>query len=146
DAKSSTRERLSQHEVDPNCSGCHRLMDPIGFGFENYDAIGRYRTMDGGQPVDARGEINGVADATGSFDGVVELGQRLSASATVQECMARQWFRFFLARFEQDADRCSVQHLVEAFRGAESSLTALPEAVLRTDAFLYRRPITQEKP
>jgi hypothetical protein len=40
----STRERLSQHEVDPACSGCHQLMDPIGFGLENYDAIGRFRS------------------------------------------------------------------------------------------------------
>jgi hypothetical protein len=146
DADSSTRERLAQHEVDPSCSSCHRLIDPIGFGFENFDAIGRYRTQDGGQAVDARGEIVGIADAGGQFDGVVELGQRLAQSATVQECVARQWFRFFMARFEQDADRCSMQRVVQAFRGAESALTALPEAVLRTDAFLYRRPLNQVEP
>jgi hypothetical protein len=121
-------------------------MDPIGFGFEHYDAIGQYRTMDGNEPVDARGEISSAPDVNGSFDGVVELGQRLSQSATVQECMARQWFRFFLARFEQDIDHCSVQRLVDAFRSAESSLSVLPEAVLRTDAFLYRRPTAQVKP
>ncbi|HEY3593720.1 MAG TPA: DUF1592 domain-containing protein, partial [Polyangiaceae bacterium] len=42
----STRQRLSQHETDPSCSGCHSLMDPIGFGFESFDAIGRYRNTD----------------------------------------------------------------------------------------------------
>ncbi|KYF96736.1 hypothetical protein BE20_40020 [Sorangium cellulosum] len=141
DASSSTRERLAQHEVDPSCSGCHQLLDPIGFGFEHYDALGRYRELDGGKPVDASGKVVATRDMNGQFVGVAELGERLAGSAEVEECVARQWFRFAIARFEQDMDGCSMERLLETFRAAGQDLNALPRAVVETDAFLYRRPI-----
>jgi hypothetical protein len=149
DPSSSTRERLSQHEVDPSCVGCHQLLDPIGFGFEHYDAIGRYRELDGGEPVDASGKVIATRDMDGEFEGVAELGSRLAGSAEVEECVARQWFRFAIARFEQDMDGCSMESLLETFKAAGQDLNALPRAVVETDAFLYRRPIdahTKEMP
>jgi len=144
DPSVSTRERLGQHEADPACRGCHLLIDPIGFGFEHYDALGRHRTLDGGKPVDARGELVGTRDIDGSFTGVVELGQKLGASAEVEECIARQWFRFVLSRFEQGADACSLERILEAFRDADASLNALPRALVESDAFLFRRPIAAQ--
>jgi hypothetical protein len=140
----STRERLRQHEVDPACSTCHRIMDPIGFGFESYDAVGRYRTMDGNRPIDARGEVVGTTDLDGTFEGVAELGQKLAASAQVEECVARQWFRFALGRFEQPADECSMKRLTAAFSQSDADLNALPRAIVDSDAFLYRRPLDFE--
>jgi len=142
----STRDKFKQHEADPACSGCHRLMDPIGFGFENYDAIGRYRTMDNGAPVDASGEVVSTRDLDGKFVGVAELAQRLAASSEVQECATRQWFRFFLSRFEQEADKCSMHRIVEQFRAAGSNLNTLPSALVGTDAFLHRRPVDEVSP
>ena len=53
----SMRERLAEHRSNPACSGCHRLMDPIGFSMENYDAVGRYRTAEEGKPIDAAGSL-----------------------------------------------------------------------------------------
>ena len=142
----STRERLRQHEVDGACSACHQLLDPIGFGFERFDAIGRYRTEDGGEAVDSSGAIHQTRDADGAFDGVAELGARLAGSAEVQECMVRQWFRYALDRFEQDVDACTLHRLVEAFQASGQDLRALPKAVVRSDAFLYRRPIEESSP
>ena len=61
------RERLAEHRKNPACAGCHRLTDPVGFALENYDAVGRWRTLDGGEPIDASGtlfngtELRGVA-------------------------------------------------------------------------------------
>ncbi|WP_437648129.1 DUF1592 domain-containing protein [Sorangium sp. So ce362] len=151
DQSSSTRERLSQHEVDPGCVACHQLMDPIGFGFESYDALGRHRELDGGRPVDASGRVIATRDMNGEFVGVAELGAMLAGSAEVEECVARQWFRFAIARFEQDMDGCSMKSLLETFRAAGQDLNALPRAIVATDAFLYRRAIdthtpTQEMP
>src|SRR6185436_1081717 len=142
----STREKFKQHEADPACSGCHRLMDPIGFGFENYDAIGRFRTIDNGAPVDASGEIVQTRDLDGKFNGIAELAQRLAMSAEVEECAARQWFRFFLSRFEQSADQCSMQRIVNQLHAAGSDLNALPLSLVGTDAFLYRRPVDEVSP
>ncbi|HEX6763889.1 MAG TPA: DUF1585 domain-containing protein, partial [Polyangiaceae bacterium] len=89
------------------------------------------------------GELVDVPGASGTFDGVVELGQELASNQAVEECMVRQWFRYVLERFEQNVDSCSVKALVDEFRGAEASLSVLPAAIVRTDAFLYRRPITE---
>lgn len=139
----STRERLKQHEVDPACSGCHQLMDPIGFGFESYDAIGRFRTTDGDKPVDAQGEVINTDDIDGKFVGVAELGKKLAGSAQVQDCIARQWFRFAISRFEQEPDACSMKKILDAFQAADADLTTLPAAVVETDAFMYRRPISE---
>src|SRR4029079_5792958 len=51
------RERMAQHRANPPCAGCHKLMDPIGFALENYDAVGEWRTTEGGVPVDAGGGL-----------------------------------------------------------------------------------------
>ena len=136
----STRERLKQHEVDPSCKSCHSLMDPIGFGFENYDAIGRYRTTDGNQAVDASGSLTGT-DVDGTFNGVIELGKKLASSEQVRQCVARQWFRFTMSRYEQDMDGCSMKGIVDSFKASDSSLAVLPQALVQSEAFLYRRPL-----
>ena len=53
----SMRERLAEHRDNPACSGCHQLMDPVGFSLENYDAVGRWRTSENGKPIDASGGL-----------------------------------------------------------------------------------------
>ena len=71
----SMRERLAGHRANPACASCHRLMDPVGFAFENYDAVGRWRIADGGAPIDASGTL---FDGS-TFDGVGELQNALLA-------------------------------------------------------------------
>jgi hypothetical protein len=137
----STRERSAQHEVDPTCSGCHQLLDPIGFGFESYDTLGRYRVEDAGRPVDASGNVVATRDMNGPFNGVAELADKLAASSEVEECVTRQWFRYALNRFEQPVDGCSMQSVLASFDAAGQNLSSLPLAIVQTDAFLYRRPI-----
>jgi hypothetical protein len=137
----STRERLSEHETNPSCASCHALMDPIGFGFENYDAVGRYRTTDGNQPVNANGSVVATEDINGTFDGVAQLASMLVRSVQVQECFSQQWFRFMMSRFEQAPDNCSMRNIIDAFQASGTNLNALPQALVQSDAFLYRRPI-----
>jgi len=141
DPTSSTRDRANQHNADPACSGCHQLLDPLGFGFENYDTLGRYRTMDGGKPIDASGNLVSTRDIDGPFNGVVELGAKLASSAEVEECVTRQWFRFAIERFEQESDGCTLKAVLDGFKGAGQDLNTLPQAIVGTDAYLYRRPL-----
>ena len=75
----TTKERFAAHRNDPSCEGCHRLIDPIGFGFERYDATGAYRTTENGKMVDATGELAGT-DVDGPFTGAIELGKKLVQS------------------------------------------------------------------
>ncbi|MBM3810569.1 MAG: DUF1592 domain-containing protein [Acidimicrobiia bacterium] len=109
------RQRLEEHVTNPSCAGCHRLMDPIGFGLEQYDAIGRQRAKDritffptregrDEKPVtvdlelDATGEVSGIADS--KFSGPAQLGEILARSELCQECIVRQLFRYAAGRHE----------------------------------------------
>jgi hypothetical protein len=69
----SLRDRMEEHRANPACATCHKLMDPIGFALENFDAVGKWRTRDGGAAIDASGQL---ADGT-AVNGVVTLRQAL---------------------------------------------------------------------
>ena len=117
----TTKERFAAHRNDPSCEGCHRYIDPIGFGFENFDAVGRYRTMDAGKPVDASGELIDT-DVDGTFVGAVELANRLGGSQQVQNCVASKWFSFAFGRQPSKEDACTVATLNQAMEKSGGDL------------------------
>jgi hypothetical protein len=136
----TTRERLSQHSTDPACHSCHRLMDPIGFGFEKYDGAGLYRTVESGKPIDDSGDIQDT-DVDGPFNGPVELGQKLGKSLFVQKCVVTSWFHYAYARLEANEDQCTLQILSQRFHDSGFRFQDLLVALTETDAFRYRRVI-----
>lgn len=139
-AGTTTRERFAAHrQAGSSCMSCHQLMDPIGVGFENYDAAGAYRTLDNGKPVDASGEIVQSRDADGAFSGAIALTQRLGASADAKNCLATQWFRYASGRGEAPADLCSLKKAQATFASKGFDSKELWIALTQTDAFLYRR-------
>jgi hypothetical protein len=134
----TTRERFAQHSQNPYCAGCHRLMDPIGLGFENFDGVGRWRDMEAFQPVDGSGELTGT-DVDGTFSGARALEQRLAGSALVEACAAGQWFRFAHGRADTSDDACSLDQLGRDFHASSGDLRVLLVSITQTDAFRYRR-------
>lgn len=144
DPNLTTRERFAQHVEDPACAGCHSLIDGIGFGFENYDALGRFQAMENDLPVDASGEIVSAEGIEGAFDGVVELSEILSDSQLVQECFATQWFRYAFGRVEDDADEGQLDAIHEAFAASEHDVKELIFTIATSDAFRYRVTSTNE--
>ena len=114
------------------------MMDLIGFGFENYDAIGAYRTKDGTFEVDASGEVIGTSDADGKFVGAVELAKRLSVSADVRACATTEVFRYAAGRAETEGDKCSLAWMSQRFADAGYDMRELWVAVASSDAFRYR--------
>jgi hypothetical protein len=134
----TTRELFKQHRELPACAGCHQFIDPIGFGFENYDAVGRYRTTERGHPIDASGELVGTRDADGPFNGAVELGKRLAASTEVRDCVATQWFRFAFGRSELPGDECTLEEVKLRFADGKGRLRDLLVAMTKVPAFGYR--------
>src|SRR5262249_12699979 len=113
-AGGTTRERFVEHDTNAGAAACHTAMDPIGFAFENYDGIGKYRTMDNGQPVDATGSIS-LDGAPHTFQNAVELVGLLAKSSEVKTCFATQWARFALVRPDDDADLASLQGVATSF-------------------------------
>lgn len=138
---STTRERYSQHSEDPACSGCHVLMDPLGFGLENYDGVGRWRDNENDTPIDASGVLAfaGLEMEDEAFDGPVELGAKLQLSPDMTSCVARQWFRFAYGRTESaELDACTLAQIDQSFADADYNLRELMVGLTQTDAFLYR--------
>ena len=140
DAGSSTRERFVQHEKEPLCVACHSLMDPLGFGFEGYDAVGAFRSMDGPHAVDAHGSLAGT-DVDGDFVDALGLIERLAASKNVAACVATQWFRFAHGRTEGPRDACALAKLQQAFADSQYDMRSLPLAIVLSDTFRLRGPI-----
>ncbi len=139
----SERERVSAHSTDPACAGCHTLMDPIGFGFLSFDAIGKWRESDAGRPIDDSGALAGT-DADGSFVGPVELAARLASSADVRQCLTRRWFRSLLERAETDSDNGSLELLGAALEKGERPMRDMLLALVAAPAFRYRHPLSGE--
>lgn len=133
----TTRERFAEHTAKPECAGCHTLMDPIGFGFEHYDGVGRYRTEDQGRPVDSTGALT-VTDVDGTFNGVPELAKKLSGSQIVKDCIATQWYRYTMARAETETDKCSLAVTMKTFQNANYDIRELLVGITTTDSFRYR--------
>jgi hypothetical protein len=130
----TNRQRYEQHELDPVCATCHKRIDGIGFGFEAYDALGRFRTMDGPHPVDASGRLGG-SDVDGPFNGAVELSERLARSKQVEACMATQWFRFAFGRDEVYDDRCTLERLSQSFSRSGGNFRELLVDLATSEAF-----------
>jgi hypothetical protein len=133
----TTRERFAEHGVNPCAFACHSVIDPLGFAFENYDAIGGWRTTDQGKPVDATGTIN-IDGADKKFNNAIELTRHLAASQEVMDCMARQWFRYALRKKERTGDEPSLKWAQEVFRKSEGDLRELVVALTKTRSFTHR--------
>jgi hypothetical protein len=136
----TTRARFAQHAADPNCAGCHRLIDPVGFGFENYDGLGSWRTTENGQPVDASGEIVSATDSTlvGTFTGVPQLARRLADSRQVHDCVASEWTRFAMGRDLAAGDACSLTQIQDSFSKSQGRFDDLLVAIVMSDTFRTR--------
>ncbi|HYO93829.1 MAG TPA: DUF1585 domain-containing protein, partial [Polyangiaceae bacterium] len=123
------------------CAACHNLIDPLGFGFEAFDELGRYRTMgDNGAPIDARGELVAPVspELAGPFTDLRELGVRLAESSSVHRCVTRQLFRFNYGRLDGSADTCAIDGVVERW-GTGLELRDLLLAMVAADEFRFRR-------
>ena len=152
------RQLMVEHVENPICSSCHRLMDPIGFGFEHFDAIGRFREQElipvpgrrgggggfrGGPPpipveIDAEGEIAGIPDST--FSGAKQLGTILADSPVCQKCIVRQMFRYSYGRLETDTDEKTIDQLYDQFKASGFKLKTLLVGLVQSPEFL--RPWT----
>lgn len=135
------RQAWEQHRSDPSCAGCHQLMDPIGFGFENFDELGLYRTTDHGLPVDASGTLAQAGDLDGNFNGVGELASRLSQSASVGKCLARTWLSYAVQRRSETSDDCAVDAAYSAFANAKLDLGELLVALIKSSQFRAREAL-----
>jgi len=145
----TNRERLSMHLQSDVCASCHRLIDPIGFGLEKFDAVGGRReklvlTFRPGRkekqtelakvelPLDTSGEIAGIPNS--GFHSPKELGRVLADSPQCQLCIVKQLFRFALGRPETALDRPTIDAAFDRFRNSQFRFKELMVAMAMAQA------------
>ncbi len=136
----TVRARLEQHRAAPACNQCHGVIDPIGLALENFDAIGRWRTMDSAAEaaIDARTVLpTGVA-----IDGPVELREQFTAApAMFVRAVTEKLFMYALGRELEYFDMPEVRAVVREAANDDYRWSSIVKAIVRTDAFLKQGPV-----
>ncbi|WP_253155808.1 DUF1592 domain-containing protein [Stieleria tagensis] len=138
----SLREQMEQHRANESCAVCHRTMDALGFGLENFDAIGAWRDNDGKFEIDASGELPGGR----SFDGAAELMQILTDEKKQQfcKCLAGKMLTYALGRGLDSYDRCSVNDAAQVMKDNNYRFSSLVTAIVTSDPFTLREAKREE--
>ena len=130
-SSASLRERLEIHRSQTECAVCHAKMDPIGFAFENFDAVGAWRDLDGAFPIDASGEL---PDGR-RFNGHKELIAILKTEETFPRTVVEKMLTFALGRGLEYYDKCATDEISEAAKKADFRFSALVVAIVMSDPF-----------
>lgn len=138
EAPKTVREKLSRHRTDPKCAGCHRAIDPIGLGFEDFDPIGAHRTTELGRPVDASGSLDGI-----DFVGGKALGRLVREDPRMSACVSRQLFRFATGRLEAPNEEPALRALAQTFVGSGHRFRALVHALVKNEAFRFTTEVAK---
>jgi len=128
--KLTLRETLELHRENEACAACHNLMDPIGFGLENFDFLGRWRDEDNGKPIDATGQL-----PTGErFSGPAELKKlMLKRKDEFARQLIRKMLGYALGRSLVDADECTIEQLMRQLEAQDyRGRTLLTSVILST--------------
>jgi hypothetical protein len=129
------REQLAEHRANPVCASCHKVMDPVGFALENFDAVGAWRTREAGGPIDASGQL---ADGT-PVDGVVTLRRAiLERPELVVGTMTEKLLTYALGRGVEARDMPAIRAIVREAAKRDYRLSAIVIGVVKSVPFQMR--------
>lgn len=129
------RQQMEQHRKDPSCATCHAKMDPLGFGLENFDAVGSWRSLDGKEPIDSSGEL----PSGESFVGPGELKKILVGRKTeFVRNLAEKMMIYALGRGLDASDQCAVEDVVKAVEADGYKFSRLVLEIVRSEPFEKR--------
>lgn len=135
----TTRERFAAHTEAPSCNACHALINPIGFGFEMYDGIGRVRDTENGKPVDSSGTLDGADGVSRDFVGGAELARLLAESDDAKNCFVTQFTRFSQGHVETVNDICGINTQTQSFKAQGTNIREMVLSMVTADNFIRRR-------
>jgi hypothetical protein len=145
-AEANCKQEIHQQlHLKGGCASCHMQIDPIGFGLENYDLAGRYRTHDIDKPecpISGDGTLEGV----GSFNGPAGLAELLIASGRLEQCVVKRFYQYALGREATPRDSAFLSQLHEAFGANGRKFDELLLELVSSDAFRHRRAEQEETP
>jgi cytochrome c553 len=133
--KGTLRQQMEQHRKNPTCASCHQRMDPLGFGFENFDAVGRWRDRENKHAIDA----SGVLPDGSTFKGPAELRKVLLKKKDLfVRCLSEKLFTYALGRGTTAADRCFLDRIAANAAKADYRFVGLVNEIIRSDPFQKR--------
>ncbi len=135
EGKKTVKEFLEMHREQARCKVCHELMDTIGLGFENYNAIGQFRTMEAGEPIQVSGNLPGDK----KFGSAMELADILSKDLRFERCLTKQLLVYGVGHGFDNA-QATVNAVTDAARKAGGRLADFIGAVVSSESF--RQPET----
>ncbi|MCA9057538.1 MAG: DUF1592 domain-containing protein, partial [Planctomycetaceae bacterium] len=137
----SLREQMEQHRSNPSCAVCHTNMDALGFGLENFDAIGAWRSKDGRFDIDPSGTMPSGRD----FQGASELMQILAEEKKSEfcRCLAAKMLTYALGRGLTPYDRCTIRQITESLEKNDYRFSGLVDAIVTSPAFTMREGVPQ---
>jgi hypothetical protein len=134
--KGTLRQQMEQHRANPKCSVCHAKLDPLGFGLENFDGIGAWRTKDNKHDIDSSGVLPGGE----KFSGPAELKKVLLGKADMfRRCFAEKLTTYALGRGLEYYDKCALDDVVAAAEANGDRFSALVLAIVKSDPFQKRK-------
>jgi hypothetical protein len=148
DNPQTNRDRMNAHATNPTCAACHKLMDPIGFGFEKFDPVGGRREkllLEFGTPsrrskdtvktvsldINTTGNIAGLPDS--QFSSPADMGAVLAKTKQCQECMVKQYFRYSAGRMEGPADLPLIREAFQRFQASQFQFKEIILAIIATE-------------
>ena len=130
------RQRMEQHRANPNCATCHQRMDPLGFGLENFDAVGGWREKEGDFPIDSSGTL----PSGQSFRGPAELkGILKSKEEDFRRCLTEKTLTYALGRGLEYYDKRAVEQIAAAVAQNQNHFSSLVLEIVKSEPFQMRR-------
>jgi hypothetical protein len=147
DPTKTNRQRIEDHTGEGTCgAGCHPVfINPAGFAFEHYDAIGAYRTVDNGQPVDSADEFFFDGEKR-AFDNAIEFSNMMADSKQAHDCYVQHLLEYTLARHHREADEGVVDTLGSQSLAGELPIREILVALVTSEEFLHIRVAEEDLP
>jgi hypothetical protein len=139
----TARQRLTIHQENPACAGCHAITDPIGLSLENYDAIGAFRTTENGAPIDASGKFEGK-----TYKDAIGLAKIMRDSPAVSDCAVQRVYEYGVGHQAGDADQKVLETAGQKFAGNGHRFADLVRSIVVSPEFrtvAKPEPLTRTK-
>ena len=133
------REKLEPHRVDPACSGCHNITDPLGLALEHFDTMGRYREFDQGLVIDASGDLDGLPFVDGA-----ELATLLRGHPDAASCLVRKLYTYAAGRQPYKLEGETLLGIEDTLAGAGNRFDQLLRALVTHEDFRFANPAGSE--
>jgi hypothetical protein len=136
EGEQTMRQRMEAHRANPACASCHKMMDPIGFAMENFDGVGKWRTTQGGQKLDATGQLVDGA----KIDGIVSLREALVRySPQFVRTLTEKMMTYALGRGVEYSDMPEVRAVVREAAKNDYRFSSIVLGIVRSDQFQMNR-------